>query len=119
MNLQPCGQTLDRQVEALVYLRTVRRERVYLSRFVRTTTKPRGRPAAGIRPDDDHIAVKGSPLALHPVEAVSEVEDEIEPGAFSHRPIDVDSSSIAAFAIASSAIAPLRSVERDFSMFSF
>lgn len=90
MDLQPCRQTLDRQIEALVDLRTIRREGIYLTGFVGTTTETFCCPATGVRPHDDHIAVKWSPLALHPVETVSEVEDQIEPCALCHRPIDVD-----------------------------
>jgi hypothetical protein len=68
----------------------IRSKGVNLPRCVEAPQEAVAVPSIGIAANDDHISVKGRPLALDTHEPTVEVEDHVVSPTFTSRPIDVD-----------------------------
>ena len=90
MHLQPGSDAPDWNIEAPVELRAVRSERIDLTGRVGSSPKAVSGSAIRVRPHDDDVAVERCPFALHAVEPISEIEDEVVPLAITQRSVHAD-----------------------------
>jgi hypothetical protein len=92
VQLHPTADVLRWNVEASIKIGTVRGESVYLSRSVWAAAQPVSCSATRVDTHDDHIAVEWRPLALHPMEPIPEVEDQVVALAVTQGSVHADST---------------------------
>jgi hypothetical protein len=85
----PLEELIRKEVAAL-HVRAVRGKCVDLAGEIDTSDESVAIPAARVTTDHHNIAMARSPLALHPQEAISDVEEHVVSPTLSSRPINVD-----------------------------